>query len=150
MSDDYLILIPRDPLFVPEAQARDRAKALLEEIITPEGKQVRCEVSDEVQFIDCGANFERVLCPFCRQEIDLSFWRDAMDEAYATGFNDLSLELACCHRQSSLNDLLYDAPQGFARFSLEVMNPKEDIEGEDFERLEETLGCSLKRIRRHI
>jgi hypothetical protein len=51
----------------------------------------------------------------------------------------------------SLPDLLYDWPQGFARFSLEAMNPNIQDLTEAAEREFETIiGCSLRKIWQHL
>lgn len=59
--------------------------------------------------------------------------------------------LPCCAAKVTLNDLKYDWPQGFARFSLEAMNP--DIPGltpVQLTEFESILGCPLRKIFPHI
>ena len=64
--------------------------------------------------------------------------------------------MPCCGASVSLNDLRFDAPAGFARFSLEVWNP--DYELEHFgelpadipARLAEILGTPVRHIWAHL
>ncbi len=73
-----------------------------------------------------------------------------MDKAYASAFEELAITLPCCGGTTSLNDLDYDWPAGFAKFVLEAMNPNvKDLDVEAVNRLEATLGCALRRIWTH-
>jgi hypothetical protein len=51
---------------------------------------------------------------------------------------------------TTLNDLKYEWPAGFARFIIDARNPNvDDIDGRDMESLESILGIQLKTIRAH-
>jgi len=117
--------------------------------IFPRADDVRVQLSDQVRFVDQGANWERVLCPFDATELSAEWWQAAMDQAYQKDFNDLAVTLPCCKRTSSLDELHFEWPAGFARFSLEVRNPKGDLDTERISQLERTLGLSLKIIWAH-
>ena len=67
-TDRVADLIPEDPRLVPDQAKRDRARERFAEI-APDADEVEVKVSETVEFFDCGANFERVLCPACRSEI---------------------------------------------------------------------------------
>jgi hypothetical protein len=57
----------------------------------------------------------------------------------------------CCGAATSLNDLVYEWPQGFARWALEIMNPGRGfLTDEEIERLARTVGHPLREIRTHI
>ncbi len=74
-----------------------------------------------------------------------------MNAAYETEFRELDTITPCCASNVSLNDLVYEWPAGFARFSLEALNPNiRDLEGEVLRDLEAILSCQLKRIWAHI
>jgi hypothetical protein len=46
-----------------------------------------------------------------------------MNFAYEHDFSDLATTTLCCGQSSTLNDLDYDWPQGFARWRIDIMNP---------------------------
>jgi hypothetical protein len=114
---------------------------------------VSAEPSDTVQFIHSGGNFDSVFCPRCwaiANDTD-GWWDSAMSAAgdIHRGFPDLALTTPCCGYQTSLNELIYSWPCGFARFTLSVMNPGQTVERGQFDALERILGCRLRRIYRH-
>jgi hypothetical protein len=73
-----------------------------------------------------------------------------MSDAFDEHFADLTLSLPCCMVVSSLNELEYQAPAGFARFTLEARNPNADIEEDQVRMLEEILGCKLRKVWRRV
>jgi hypothetical protein len=147
MSDNYLRFIPTDPEYVPEA--RDAARNLLAALL-PDAQKVKASLHDEVQFVDCGTNFEKILCPRCRARIDMDWWSDSMRNALHVKFRQLEVTLPCCHEPASLNDLDYRWPMGMARFVLEAMNPNvRELSPEGLEQLEQLLGCRLRAIWAH-
>jgi hypothetical protein len=145
MSDSILKLIPADPYFVPEYAARLEALDLLSARL-PAADVVSGAATDEVNFVDPGANLVRVVCPACGTELDMEQWQQFMDAAYATQFADLIVTMPCCGATGSLHDLHYEAPAGFARFELEVLNPNGDLKDDECYQLEHILGCRLRKI----
>ena len=150
MSDNYLRFIPLAPGYVPEASAQERARDLLH-TYTPRADEVRAQVWEHVQFVDCGSNLERVLCPACHADLlDDGRWGRMMDAAYEVLFTSLVIPMPCCGVRLSLNDLEYELPVGFARFMLEAWNPGiPNLEREQVHALEQTLGCQLRTIWAH-
>ena len=149
MSDNFLLLIPSAPDFVPSETAQAAALKRLKSFL-PKADEVTCDSSDEVQFIDAGVNFERISCPACRRPLAMRWWQDAMDAAGEKAFRDLGITLPCCGKPSTLNDLVYFWAQGFARFSLEALNPgQRDLRADQIRELETILGCSLRVILAH-
>src|SRR5688500_17318071 len=124
MSDVFLRIVPTDPTFVPSVEARASASARLREALTD--VDVAAHVSDEVAFVEAGANFESVACPLCDAELDQDWWGEAVGLAAARGFEALMVKVPCCGAQTSLNELRYDMPQGFARCVIEATNPNVD------------------------
>ena len=148
MSDNILKLIPTSPECVPSDAALQQARALIASLF-PGANEIDLKATAEVRFVDQGENWERVLCPVCGNELDPGWWRKAMHTAHRTGFTDLSVKLPCCGAVSSLNDLHYEWPAGFARFVIKVYNPGADIADRDLRLLEKSLGCELRKIWAH-
>ncbi len=148
MSTDVLSIIPADPNFVPDDIARERAKTLFASLV-PGAQEVKASVSQHVAFVDQGENFDRVYCPSCGVDVGVPWWQKSMGEAYRTKFANLSVTLPCCGAASSLNDLRYDLPAGFARFTLQATEPQNDIDDQDIRSLEKILGTPLRKIWAH-
>jgi hypothetical protein len=126
----------------------DKALVIIKEtlIVTD---NIRFEVSEAPRFIDQGSNWERVICPNCNAVIDISWWRHAMDVASESEFRSLAVIVPCCGTETYLNELKYEWPAGFARFSIEIWNPELDIAGSKLQELEIALGSSLIKIWAH-
>jgi len=148
MPVNVLKLIPTLPQYVPNASTRQQARNLLASYV-PEAISVKETITNDVRFIDQGSNFERVKCPIDGTELDLGWWQQAMDAAYQTRFTNLAVILPCCGTVSSLNDLHYESPAGFARFVLEVDGPNTDLSDKQIHLLEEILECELRKIWAH-
>src|ERR1043165_8573352 len=121
MSDDYLHIIPEDPNFVPDPAAGRRALELLREM-APAADETGTTQTPGVKFVDPGENLERISCPPCGATVPTDLWVQMMEAAAAIGFQALSVQLPCCSVHTSLNDLNYDWPAGFARFRLWARN----------------------------
>jgi hypothetical protein len=145
MSVNTLKLIPTSPEYVPRDTVQRWACDFLESFF-PGAQETTCETTEGVRFIDQGQNWERVRCPVCGSELDPEWWSQAMDAAYQTGFANLLVNVPCCGAVSSLNDLQYELPAGFARFVLKVRDPDKDIDDEQLITLEQVLGCKLRKI----
>ena len=141
MSDNLLKIIPTNPNFVPDQSNQDRAKKFLKGIF----KNVNVEITTtaEIEFVKQGSNFENVTCNYCGKEIDMDIWQHAMDIAHKNHFNNLSFETPCCHKSTSLNDLNYNSPAGFAKFQITISNPDQDIEITQVHELEKILGSPV-------
>ena len=150
MSDNWILLIPEDPSYIPDATRHARALERFSEI-APKAEQIKAIVTDAIQFFDCGGNFERQLCPSCRAEIPIEWWQERMDEEYGQGFRPARHCMPCCSAQHTLHDLVYEWPQGFGRFALEAMNPSIGKLEDKYKReLEDILGTELRVIYQHI
>lgn len=147
MSSDILKLIPSSPEYVPDEGAQRHIYDLFASCVPR--AIVHSEVTEEVRFIDQGANWERVVCPACGAEIDTEWWQKSMDIAYQTKFTALLVDTPCCGKRYSLNDLCYEWPAGFARFVIEVHNLGMDINDNMVYSLEQILGCKLRKIWAH-
>lgn len=151
LSDNWLRVIPTDPTFVPSAQAAQRGVHLLARL-APAGASG--EPAHEVHFgktvfVDAGANFESVTCPWCGMAILLEQWQDWMGAAASTEFTQLNVRTRCCDVTTSLNELRYDWPQGFARWWLEVMNPTAQLSDTQIEVVAEAIGHPVRVVWAH-
>jgi hypothetical protein len=150
MSDNWITLIPEDPRFIPELVKQSQARERFAEI-APEAAEIEIKVCDKIEFFDCGANFERILCPSCGAEIPVAWWQDRMDEDYGNGFMLASYATPCCGAQNTLQELVYEWPQGFGRFAIDAMNPNiGKLEDRCKHELEQILGTKLRVIYQHI
>lgn len=104
---------------------------------------------DEISFIDCGGNLEEIRCPHCNKTLPFDIWGDAMEKAAANGFSDLNIKLPCCGSESSLNDLYYNFPCGFAKCLIQIINPDTELSEAFTDRLEELSGYKLRIIHAH-
>ena len=150
MSRDYIVLIPGNPGYIPEVEARRRVEEQLSAFL-PRAKDVSSRVNAEIQFIHPGGNLERVLCPNCGAQLDWDWWTAAMDAAYMTHYRELSVNLPCCGAMSSLNDLHYEFPAGFALFALQAERPDSPgLDAEQMGTLERIVGSPLRQIWVHL
>jgi hypothetical protein len=150
MSDNWIVLVPQDPLALVDADRLQRAMQRICEI-APEADETKMTVSKQPQFFDCGANLERITCPSCQQELRVDWFQDRMDADYdGTGFRLNTYRTPCCDRPHSLNELLYEWPAGFGMCSLEVMNPNIGLLSDEQRReIEEIVGLPLRVIYQH-
>jgi hypothetical protein len=148
VADTYLRIIPADPGCVPSALARERALGVLLRAV-PMADDVSSQVTDHVRFVDCGSNFETVTCARCGADIG-EWWSIAMEIAHEQHFRDLRITTPCCSTRTSLNDLVYAWPAGFARYTLEALNPGlGSLPDHVRERLESALGATVRIIWAH-
>ena len=150
MSDNWIIVIPEVADYLPSEEAQRKAVALFKKL-APAADEVKAEATTGVRFIDCGANFERVLCPDCGAEIQMDWWQDRMGEEAEAGFPLRRIALTCCGVTRNLNELRYDWSQGFARFSLEAMNAGiSDLTDEHLKAFAKLLGCRVRKVLQHV
>ena len=117
MSEHFVALIPTDPKAALPANANELRDQLARLLGTDE---VRVKDYGKLQFIDCGQNFHTVACPACKAKIGLEQWHAWMDEDWhgEEGFHLHRHGTPCCEAEITLNDLVYDAAQGFSRWMI--------------------------------
>lgn len=147
MSDTILKLIPTNPSYLPDEFSRRIAYDLLQGLF-PEAT-IEVFTTSEIEFVDPGENFGSVGCNLCKQPIELKQWQEAMDAAYATQFEELTFVTPCCSRPTSLNDLNYSWPCGFAKFQLTARNPHVDLPQSVLQQLQAALATPLRIIWAH-
>lgn len=155
MSDDWIALIPVDPRFIPAPEKQLTARNRLEEI-APDAHEFTIRVSEAVQFFDCGANLDNITCAACGAELPFSWWEERMGDDYLDDPSEKGFKLAhyrtpCCNTAFTLHELVYDLPQAFGRFALEVLNPNIGTLDESHrQELEEILGTKLIVVYQHV
>ena len=147
-SGHQLRIIPSDPFYEPSPDIQDACLRLLIERFR--NNEMTSTLYKEVSFIDQGQNFEAVVCDRCGQEMDMEAWQTRMGVAYETRFTDLSIVTPCCNKPSSLNDLKYQGPAGFARYVLSVIDPPAEVDAEVLSELERVLGTKVKTIHLNV
>ena len=150
MSDNFLRIIPQDPRHVPAPAAQRRAERSLRSF-APKADEIHSEVKEQIEFVDAGGNTETITCPHCKATVDDVWWQAEMDRTWADGSRNLAVTLPCCGASSTLNDLVYWWPAGFARYVLEAMNPglNDFLDPAHLAQLQTDLGCELKQIMAH-
>lgn len=145
MSDTYLCFVPHDPRWHPDGPAAAATMKVARELF-PLAENVAVESEEGVTFFDAGANTESVHCPFCGSDLE-EWWGDAMDQAAASRFEDLSVTTPCCQRPTSLNNLRYVWPAAFGVCALTVVNPGvTSLASEQLRAIEQAMGSPLKAI----
>ncbi len=121
MSDKVISIIPQNPF------EKINPAALKSAVKTLKSKSEADEISffsqQVPQFVDCGQNFTSIKCPCCAMTIDFGWWGDAMSAASDLNFESLQIITPCCHHKTTLNDLIYDYPCGFACCGIALLKP---------------------------
>ncbi|MFG2784922.1 hypothetical protein ACGFY7_44765 [Streptomyces prunicolor] len=132
MSDNFLTVIPTDPYWQPGRAAAHHAKAALSALL-PDADTRRGFAAatwhDTVEAVPCGTDSG-------------PWWGDAVQERYA---------VPCCGTETSLNDLTYDWPMGFASFRIEALHPNRDrLTDQDPTSATTAAGHPLRQILAHF
>jgi hypothetical protein len=150
MSDNWIVVIPESADFVPSEEAQRKAIDLLKRL-APKSEEVTAEATPKIRFFDCGENLTHVICPTCGKDLDIYWWQDRMEEEAKAGYPLHLIDMPCCHAKHRVDELQYDWPQGFARFSVEAMNPDiADLSENEMNEFELLLGCKVRKILQHI
>jgi hypothetical protein len=153
MSEYVLNIISCDPAWGPSADLADRALLAYQRYVLA-ADEVEAEFLDGIQFVDQGTNFEHVSCPRCGEQLDQGWWSEQMDAAWSaelSQFADLQVVTPCCRASSSLNDLDYQWPAGFASFRLWARNPARGgfLPDAELEEIAAELGTALRQVYAH-
>jgi hypothetical protein len=144
----YLRFIPVDPAYDPPLVGDQQARQFLASFL-PSSAEITSHRYSTIHFVDAGSNWEPIHCPRCGAILEDEAWGHLVDQASVTQFTNLSAMMPCCETASSLNDLRYEWPVGFARFILQARNPDADVSQAQLHLLESVLGCPLRKIWTH-
>ena len=154
MSDNYLTVIPTDPYWRPGREAADRAAAVLAGMLPDDDARRGMDVMwhDTVEMVHCYANLTKISCPCCGAALDTGdWWGKAVSDGYDSGFPTLMVTVPCCAAETSINDLVYDWPMGFAQFRIEVLYPNRGwLTDAELAAVTDALGHPLRQILIHI
>lgn len=154
VSDNCLRLIPVIPTWVPDVEAVAAARGYVAGLFVGPGAsadEVTHEFYDKVTVIDSGVNTESAKCRRCSGRVDLAWVCEVIGQR-ADDLSQLDVVLPCCGETSSLNDLEYDWPMGFASFEICVLNGTRapyELQPDELERLGSLLGCSVRQVLAH-
>jgi len=149
MIEEWGLIIPVDPTYVPNPSAQFKAMQLWA-ARDKQGSSKTIEVHAGVRYIPPtdSALLHTVCCPNCRRSIDSGWLEDAINLARTDGFKNLLTIIPCCGAFVSLNALKVTrgyAPFGFARFCMATHNPDPlSIGNITLKHLENILGCQLR------
>lgn len=152
MSENWITVLPADPR-AQLAPERIAAACVLFERLAPNAAEVTVEGDGhQIQFFDCGGNFEEIRCPACKTEVEIETWQAWMDADYdPTGFALDPFEMPCCGTQTTLNDLTYVWPQGFACIAVSARDPDIGrLSDDQLKAFEQAMGCPVRAIYVHI
>lgn len=146
---DYIVkIMPTDcTCSVTNEQANRILKFIKSKI---KADDIKTFIYETPVFVDCGSNLKAISCPYCGEELDFSWWGECMNTASEDRFNKLSVTMPCCGKESTLNDLLYDFPCGFACIEFDILNPVTNFDNETLSIIEDLLGNSIRVIHAHI
>lgn len=161
MSDQVLKLIPEDKDYLPDREAAEKARSLLESFF-PDGEQAETEFSDSLRLIDGGSSLERVTCPLCNETTEINpyqendagtEWWYGLDKTLSDSpdLTALRVKMPCCQQAASVLEIDFSGAAGFSKFELCIWNPyaENGISEEQVSELEALLGCKLKKIWAH-
>jgi hypothetical protein len=154
VSDDYLRLIPTVPTWAPGADVAAVATEYVAGLFAGPGEsadEVTHEFFGAVEFIDSGVNTQSAKCNHCHAPVDLAWVFEEIDKRRGE-LGQLDVLLPCCGQTSSLNDLEYDWPVGFARFEITVLNgtrDKYELHRDELDRLGSLLGHPVRQVLAH-
>jgi hypothetical protein len=151
MSENFIIIIPEDPFYIPSQNSQLKAETYLSKI-APNSEEVVSTTNEKIQFFNAGANFENVYCPFCQSIIEIGWWQNKMDEDYyGESFQLKEYQLPCCNQKSNLHLLKYSFVQGFGKYSLEAKNPNlGELSLSQIDQVERLLESKVRIVYQHL
>ena len=144
MADIITKIIPVKYDYVADGEQIQAATVYIKEIVPD--CQIEAEIFETTQFVDCGGELEEIKCPDCGEDISFDWWGEVMETAAEKEFSDLSVKLPCCGRDSSLNDLEYYLPCGYARMEITIANQERKFSEKELDKIGELLGEKVRLI----
>lgn len=148
MSIHHQQVILKDP-FQRLSPERQQAFLAMVKGLLSDSPKCKLEIDDSPIFFDCGGSLEYVRCPFCKADLD-TVWNDWMQRWYEGDHNQLGIETPCCSKLTTLNDLDYKSPQGFACVGVRSEWELIEISANDLEEIGAHIGAPVRLIWQHI
>lgn len=149
MSERYCVVIPADP----NDPMPDTAEARRETLALIVGTdQSRVKDYGKVQFIDAGGNWDGVACPKCGYTLTTPEWHKMMDRAWddEKGFELVTDQTPCCGASTTVADLDYKWPIGFARWFVSAYDKTHGpLTEAETRQLSNVAGMPLRAIYQH-
>lgn len=152
MSDNWIVIVPKNPVHAPSPEKVEAALELLERLM-PDTDAIDVVQKEHVQFFDCGTNLETISCPQCSTKLGFDWWGETMSSDFdeKTGFRLDAYSVPCCSKPLALSELVYQFHQAFGCFALSAMNPNiGKLSDMAVAEIEAVLGCHVSVIYRHI
>ena len=147
MSDDVLRIVPKDPSWQPDHETAIRVAELVRDTVPlDQSGWVETRFADQSELVDCGPDLERIGCPVCGEEIAWEWFSDEMD--HRDPHLPLDRTAPCCGAAITLNDLVFEPPMAFARFTVEIWNPRR-IDEVDLGLIGGALGVPVRAVHAH-
>lgn len=148
MSDYVVKIITENPSDNISAEVLNTVVQFIKNEIRADS--IMAHSSKNTTFIDCGENLEYIKCPLCEHKLTFDWWTKAMTTASKNNFENLAVNLPCCNKESSLNDLNYFFPCGFSKMEIDILNPANPISKEQLYQIESIFQKSIRVIDAHI
>lgn len=144
MSDTILKIISTDPFYTCKKNTEQDIVSLLSKLYP--AQQIEIHNTEYVEFIDQGQNFENVACNLCGQLLEIEYWQHLIDIASSANFNHLNFVTTCCSKETSLNNLNYNSPAGFARFVITLTNIETEMGENEIIELKTLMQTDIRMI----
>jgi hypothetical protein len=161
MAEFAIIVVPRDPHFVPSPSAVLAARALMEDFFPDRADQVGDKTSATPQLITERDGFSSVKCPRCGETVErfeleegddgLTWW-DRFEEQLEDSLDPMTevIEMPCCQAEVKAGEIDLEGEAAFSRFTLSLRDPGENpsVSPEQHSALEGALGCPVTTMTR--
>ncbi len=161
MAEFAIIVVPRDPHFVPSPSAVLAARALMEDFFPDRADQVKQNTSATPKLITAQDAFSSVTCPRCGVSVERSeleegddglTWWDRFDEQLEDSPDPMTevIEMLCCQAEVKAPEIDLEGQAAFARFTLSLRDPGDNpsVSPEQEAALERALGCPVMTMTR--
>lgn len=148
MSEHIIKIITSNPYDIISLETLEEVKSFLISNISCDYINVEC--NEYPVFVDCGSNLETIFCPKCETELSFDWWGNKMNIASKCSFQHLEIELPCCTKIVSLNDLKYNYKCGFSCSVIEIFNPTNEFNQQIINSIQMILGTNINLINAHM
>ena len=161
MAEFAIIVVPKDPHFVPSPSAIEAARALMADFFPDRGDQVGQNTSATPQLITARDAFSSVKCPHCGETVerfeleeddDGATWWDRFEVQVEVSLDPMTevIEMPCCQAEVKAGEIDLGDEAAFSRFTLSLREPgvNVSVSPEQNSALERALGCPVMTMTR--